>query len=130
MLYVEWNTKRLVYFKRALLNPGQTATTGVCAKELGRLDQGLRVQGVEKSTVKFLHDDAGPHVAKSSQQKIKALGWELLPHPSFSPDLAPSALPHRSNSPDMASSDYPLFRSIQLSLAEKKFNTGEEFKHG
>jgi hypothetical protein len=35
-------------------------------------------------------DNAYPHMVKKTLQKIEELeGIELLPHPSFSPDLAP-----------------------------------------
>ena len=40
-------------------------------------------------------------------KKTEGLGWEVLSHPHYGPDLAPS--------------DYHLFRSMQHSLAERKF---------
>jgi histone-lysine N-methyltransferase SETMAR len=46
------------------------------------------------------------------QQKIKDLNWEILDHPPYSPDLAPS--------------DYHLFRSLQNHLNNKKFERFEE----
>ena len=69
---------------------------------------------VDPATAKFLHDNARPHVAKVIQQKIEELDWEVLPHPPYSPDLAPS--------------DYHLFRSMQHYLAEKKFKNCDEVK--
>jgi hypothetical protein len=45
------------------------------------------------------HDNACPHTARKTLQKIEEVeGIELLPHPAFSPDLEPS--------------DYYLFRSM------------------
>ncbi|GFU27077.1 mariner Mos1 transposase [Trichonephila clavipes] len=53
----------------------------------------------------FHHDNARPHTAMVIQQKLNALGWEVLGHPPYSPDIAPS--------------DYYLFRSLQNYLTRK-----------
>jgi histone-lysine N-methyltransferase SETMAR len=56
------------------------------------------------------HNNARPHTAKKTLQKIEELeGIELLPHPAFSPDLEPS--------------DYYLFRSMARFLCGKKFRS-------
>jgi histone-lysine N-methyltransferase SETMAR len=47
-----------------------------------------------------------------TQQKIKELNWEILDHPPYSPDLAPT--------------DYHLLRSLQNHLNNKKFERFEE----
>uniref|UniRef100_A0A7I5EEK2 HTH_48 domain-containing protein n=1 Tax=Haemonchus contortus TaxID=6289 RepID=A0A7I5EEK2_HAECO len=95
-----------------VLDSGQTVTADIYKDQLSRVDQALRRQGVETTSTKFLHDNARPHVAKTTLEKIDELGWEVLPHPPYSPDLAPS--------------DYHLFRSMQHSLAERKFKNREE----
>ncbi|KAG5320966.1 MOS1T transposase, partial [Pseudoatta argentina] len=38
----------------------------------------------------FLHDNARPHVAKPVKTYLETLKWEVLPHPPYSPDIAPS----------------------------------------
>jgi [histone H3]-lysine36 N-dimethyltransferase SETMAR len=53
-------------------------------------------------------------VALITKETIMELGWEELPHPAYSPDLAPS--------------DYHLFRSIEHFLQEKSFRNHEELK--
>jgi hypothetical protein len=34
-------------------------------------------------------DNARPHTAQSTQERIQKLKWKLLEHPPYSPDLAP-----------------------------------------
>ena len=41
-------------------------------------------------------------------------GWDILPHPPYSPDLAPT--------------DYHLFRTLSNDLREKKFDDESELK--
>ncbi|EGI60642.1 Mariner Mos1 transposase, partial [Acromyrmex echinatior] len=60
----------------------------------------------------LLHDNARPHVAKPVKTYLETLKWEVLPHPLYSPDIAPS--------------DYHLFRSLAHSLCEQKFTSYED----
>jgi histone-lysine N-methyltransferase SETMAR len=36
------------------------------------------------------HDDARPHTARATQERIQELQWELLEHAPYIPDLVPS----------------------------------------
>ncbi|KAG5317326.1 MOS1T transposase, partial [Pseudoatta argentina] len=60
----------------------------------------------------LLHDNARPHVAKPVKTYLKTLKWEVLPHPLYSPDIAPS--------------DFHLFRSMAHGLADRRFHSYEE----
>ncbi len=62
----------------------------------------------------LLHDHSRPHVAKLTQQKIEQLGWEVLGHPPWSPDLAPS--------------DYYLFRCLRHHFCNKHYEDFGEIK--
>ena len=37
----------------------------------------------------LLHDYARPHISHHTTAEIVKIGWEVLPHPPYSPDLAP-----------------------------------------
>ncbi|KAG5314468.1 MOS1T transposase, partial [Pseudoatta argentina] len=60
----------------------------------------------------LLHDNARPHVAKPVKTYLETLKWEVLPHPLYSPDIAPS--------------DFHLFRSMAHGLADRRFHSYEE----
>ena len=53
------------------------------------------------------HDNARPHVSALTTSAIRRLGFESLPHPAYSPDLAPS--------------DYWLFGEMKRPLRGKRF---------
>ena len=67
-----------------------------------------------KQKVILLHDKTRPHVAKTVRERIENLGREVLPHPAYSPDLAPS--------------DHHLFRSMQHFFQEKIYTEVESIK--
>jgi histone-lysine N-methyltransferase SETMAR len=60
------------------------------------------------------HDNARPHTARGTQERIQELQWELLEHPPYNPDLAPS--------------DFHLFVKLKNHLADKSFADEEEVK--
>ncbi|KAG5319342.1 MOS1T transposase, partial [Pseudoatta argentina] len=60
----------------------------------------------------LLHDNVRPHVGKPVKTYLETLKWEVLPHPPYSPDIAPS--------------NFHLFRSMAHGLADRRFHSYEE----
>jgi [histone H3]-lysine36 N-dimethyltransferase SETMAR len=89
---------------------GQTITSQYYCSQLDRVQRKLRSPGYAshfRRGVVFQQDNARPHVANATLQKIEELGWETIVHPPYSPDCAPS--------------DYHLFASLAHSLSGKSF---------
>ena len=68
---------------------------------------------VNRKCITF-HQEARRHASLLTRQKLLQLGWEVLIHPPYSPDIAPS--------------DFHLFRSLQNSLNGKSFSSLEDCK--
>lgn len=66
------------------------------------------------SELYYLHDNAPIHTSGVSISNIEKLGLNLLSHPPYSPDLAPS--------------DYYLFRHLKKELRGQNFDTKEELR--
>lgn len=60
----------------------------------------------------LLHDNARPHTAAQTVQKLDQLGWETLEHPPYSPDLSPC--------------DFHLFGPLKEALGGQKFHSDNE----
>nr|KAF6353464.1 hypothetical protein mPipKuh1_010430 [Pipistrellus kuhlii] len=116
MLCVWWNFKGILHYE--LLPSNQTITSAVYSAQLERLAQALREKEpalINRKGVILHHDNARPHTARITAEKLRQLEWEVLPQPACSPDIAPS--------------DYHLFRSLQNFLLGKKFNNEECLKN-
>ncbi|GFV13588.1 mariner Mos1 transposase [Trichonephila clavipes] len=101
-----------VYYK--LLKQIKTIDADLYCNQLDKLNAAIKEKRPELASRKgivFHHDNARPHTTMVTQQKLNALGWEVLGHPPYSPGIAPS--------------DYYLFRSLQNYLTEKKFKSFE-----
>ncbi|KAF2345838.1 Transposase type 1 [Trinorchestia longiramus] len=60
----------------------------------------------------LLHDNARPHVARMTVQKLTELGYDTLPHPPYSPNLSPT---HNH-----------LFKHLSTFLDRKTFRSKQE----
>ena len=47
-------------------------------------------RGKLSGEILYHHDNAPPHAAKLTRDTLVGFGWTVLPHPPYSPDLAPS----------------------------------------
>ena len=72
------------------------------SKQCGLLSTGVLLQ----------HDNAQPHTARSTVATIQDLSFECLPHPLYSPDLAPS--------------DFHVFGPLEEAMEGKSFRSDEE----
>lgn len=107
----------MIYYE--LLQPGQTVTEERYQQQLTQLSRSLKLKrplyAKRHDKVIFQHDNARPHVAKTVKETLEALNWDVLLHPPYSPDIAPS--------------DYHLFRSMTHGLADQHFTSYEEAKN-
>jgi histone-lysine N-methyltransferase SETMAR len=60
----------------------------------------------------LLHDNARPHTAVLTQDKLKEFHWEILEHPPYSPDLPPS--------------NYHLFGPLKKAFGDIDFKAAKE----
>ncbi|KAK6760962.1 hypothetical protein RB195_022145 [Necator americanus] len=102
-------------YRFELLPDSTTVTAEVYCAQLQRLAENIRKEHPKLDNVRLLHDNARPHIAKKTSQKILKLGWEVLQHPPYSPDLTPS--------------DYHLFRSLQHHLEEKQYDDRDHLEN-
>jgi len=112
MATVFWDLQGVIYID--YLEKGQTVTGLYYAELLGRFAAELQKirPHLAKKKVLFNHDNAPAHTSALAKVKLVELGYELLPHPPCSPDLAPC--------------DIFLFPNLKKSLAVQKFASNEE----
>ena len=115
MLCIWWDWKGVLYYELLLEN--QMINSNKYCSQLEQLKAALDEKHPEVVNRKhkiFHQDNARPHVSLMTKQKLLQLGWEVLIHPLYSPDIAPS--------------DFHLFQSLQNSLIGKNFNSPEDCK--
>ena len=82
--------------------------------KLYKINSQIEIERPELRKIYLLHDRTRPYVALLARKKLMQLGWNLLPHPPYYPDLAPK--------------DYHLFRAMRNSLRDKTFEKEEDVK--
>ncbi|PNF20339.1 hypothetical protein B7P43_G13210 [Cryptotermes secundus] len=72
------------------LEPRQTINAARYVQMLYKLRSALRDKRPGRNII-ILHDNDRLHAARLTLEAIAKMGWKALPHPSYSPGLAPSA---------------------------------------
>lgn len=115
MASVFWDARGIIFID--YLEKGKTITGPYYSELLDRLNAEIKKKRpyLKKKKVLFHHDNAPAHKSVIAQSKLHELGYELLPQPPYSPDLAPS--------------DYYLFGNLKRWLAGKRFESNEEVEY-
>jgi len=116
LMCIWWDQLGIVYYE--LLKSNETITGTLYWTQLMRLSRVLKEKRAHyysrHDKIILLHDNARPHVA-ASIKTLETLTWEVLSHPSYSPDIALS--------------DYHLFRSMTHGPSEQHFTSYEDTKN-
>jgi transposase len=85
---VFWDSQRV--YLTEFLEAGNTVNSARYIETIKNLQQ--RVCRVRQSTspTLLLHDNARPHTARATLDALEMLKFEVLSHPPYSPDLAPT----------------------------------------
>ncbi|XP_036336279.1 histone-lysine N-methyltransferase SETMAR-like [Rhagoletis pomonella] len=112
MASIFWDAQGIIFIN--YLEKGKTITAEYYSSLLDTLDQNIKQKRphLKKKKILFHHDNAPSHSSWKTQEKINELGYELLPHPPYSPDLAPS--------------DFFLFPNMKKWLGGKRFVSNSE----
>jgi histone-lysine N-methyltransferase SETMAR len=114
MICVWWNFEGVLHFE--LVPDGRTVNAELYCQQLDCVYDKLKEKypiAVRRTRALFQQDNAKPHTAKKTKEKFDELEEvEVLPHPAYSPDIAPS--------------DYGLFRSMQHFLRGRRFESFDE----
>ena len=89
MCTVFWYRKGVILLD--FLEPGQTINSDHYITTLTKLKARIsRVRPERKTTFLLQHDNTRLHTSLKTVEHVANLGWTVLPHPPYSPDLATS----------------------------------------
>ena len=86
-----WSAACLIHY--SVLNPGESITSENYAQQINEMSWKLKhlqpalVHGMGPI---LLYHNTQPHIAQGRLQMANELGYEVLPHPPYSPDLSPT----------------------------------------
>lgn len=112
MATVFWDAEGIILID--YLEKGRTITGQYYSALLDKFDAAWKKERTlpYRKKLLFHHDNAPAHSCLLATQKLLELHYELLPHPPYSPDLAPC--------------DFFLFPNLKKWLGGKRFTTNEE----
>lgn len=107
MTCVFWDAKGILVID--FLEKEKTITGRYYTTLLEKLEAAIQEKhpGMKKKQVLFHHDNAPAHSTTIARQKLTELRFKVVPHPSYSPDLALS--------------DFHLFSKLKMFLDGKRF---------
>jgi len=108
---VFWDTEGCILIE--FLEPGKTINAARYVQTLLKLHRAWRDKHPGKKVI-LQHNNARPHNALLTLEKIENVGWEVLSHPPYSPDLAPS--------------DYHLFGFVKNRMQGQHYKTNKALK--
>lgn len=113
MVTIWWTSKGPIHF--SFLQPGETINAVKYCEEIDIVHAKLAEKQpalANRHGPILLHDNARPHTSRVTVQKLLQSGFEILPHPPYSPDVSPT--------------DYHLFRSLESFCRQKVFRNRAE----
>lgn len=114
MICVWWNFEGVLHFE--LVPNGRAVNAELYCQQLDRVYDKLKEKYpvlFRRERALFQQDNAKPHTAKVTKEKFDELEEvEVLPHPAYSPDAAPS--------------DYGLFRSMKHFFRGRRFESFDQ----
>ena len=112
LLTIFWDSEGVVHTE--LLEQGNTVNSTKYVNTLEKLKARLRRVRSEKVSI-IHHDNTRPHTSLETRTALDPLGLRTLPHPPYSPDLAPS--------------DFFLFPKLKDYLKGNRYETDEDVKN-
>jgi len=114
LLCIWWDWKGIIYYD--LLSSRQAINSKQYCEQLEDLKKAVLKKHIElRRKMVFHKDKVRLHVTLATKQKLKDFGWEVMQHPPYSPDIAPS--------------DFHLFRSLQNHSYLQRFNSTDKIKN-
>ena len=111
MICIWWDWEGMVYWKMLERNP--TVNKDLYIAQLHCVNEAIQLKRPHRQgqTI-LLHNNGRPYVAQVVKAALQELEWEVLQHPLYFPDLAPT--------------DYYLFCSLSNHMRGVTFNNEED----